>query len=181
MKKIPLAWPSRPTRLFGLGLGCALASCIAIAAWASTDDAPVPHRLPPPAMMMMGGPSFLPLGPMLDHVLDDVQASPTQRAQVHQILDAADADVRADLAAGRADHAQMLQLFSQPAIDAAAVEAVRERIEQRRDAESRRLTQAMVDAAQVLSVEQRQQIAQRIAQGPRHVTGNRPRLPAAQQ
>src|SRR3569833_883634 len=125
--------PLRPSRLFGVALGCAQASCAALAAWAASDEAP-PHRMPPMAI----GAMLLPHGPMLAHVLDEVKASPTQRAQVHQILAAADAALRAD-------REQMTQLFSQPVVDAAAVEAARQRMEQRHDAESRRLTQAMVD------------------------------------
>ena len=59
------AWPSRPARLFGAAVGCALAGCIAVAAWAGPDETPARH-LPPP---MMGGPMLLLHGPMLDHVL----------------------------------------------------------------------------------------------------------------
>ncbi len=169
------AWPSRPTRLFGLSLACALASCVALAAWAATDEPP--HHRPP---MMMMGPMLPPPGPMLDHVLDDVKASPTQRAQVRQIMSAADAELRSGRDAARADRAQMAQLFAQPVVDEAAIEAVRERMEQRHDAESRRLTQAMVDVGLVLSVEQRQQIAARQA-APRPIDGMRPDFPAAQQ
>ena len=169
---------TRPTRLFALSLGCALASCIALAAWAASEDAPPRHR---PSMMMLAGPMLPPPGPMLDHVLDDVKASPTQRAQVRQIMEAADAGLRADRDAARADRAQMAQLFLQPVVDAAAVEAVRQRIEQRHDAESRRMTQAMVDVSLVLSAEQRQQLAAHQAAAARPVPGMRPDFPAAQQ
>ena len=158
---------ARPTRLFGLALGATLASGVALAAWAATGDAP-PHR-PPPMMGMM-----LPHGPMLDRVLDDAKVSAAQRAQVHQIFDAADADLKQARPAERADHEQMRQLFAAPVVDAAAIEAVRERIEARRDAQSRRVTQAMIDVAGVLSADQRQAIAARMAAhehafgGPRH-------------
>jgi len=172
MTPIAFAWPSRPTRLFGLALATALASGMALAAWAADDEAP-PHRMPPP-MARPGGPMMLPRGPLLDHLLEDVKASPVQRAQVHQILDAADADLRAGRAAARADREQMGLLFSQPVVDAAAVEAVRLRLEQRHDADSRRLTQAMVDVSLVLDADQRQLITKRLASGPR------PSNPAAQ-
>ena len=168
--------PLRPSRLFGVALGCAQASCAALAAWAASDEAP-PHRMPPMAI----GAMLLPHGPMLDRVLDEVKASPTQRAQVHQILDAADAELRAGRAAARADREQMTQLFSQPVVDAAAVEAARQRMEQRHDAESRRLTQAMVDLSQVLDAGQRSRIAQVLADGPRPQPGVRPDFPAAKQ
>ncbi len=159
---------SRRTRLFGLALAATLASGVALAAWAAGTDAP-PHRPPPPMMGMM-----LPGGPMLDRVLDDANVSAAQRAQVHQIFDAAEADLKQGRPAERADHEQMKQLFSAPVVDAAAVEAVRQRIEARHDAQSRRITQAMIDVSSVLSVEQRQAIAAKMAAhehafgGPRH-------------
>ena len=131
--------------------------------------------------MAMAGPLLPPPGPMLDHVLDDVKASPTQRAQVRQIMEAADAELRAGRDAARADREQMAQLFAQPVVDAAAVEVVRQRMEQRHDAESRRMTQAAVDVSLVLGPEQRQQIAALQTARPRPVAGMRPNFPAAQQ
>src|SRR3954471_17610112 len=98
--------PARQSRLFGLALGCALASCAALAAWAATAEAPAG-----PAVPLVAAPMLLPHGPMLDHLLDDVKASPTQRAQVHQLLDAAEADLRAARAGARGDHEQLVQLF----------------------------------------------------------------------
>jgi Spy/CpxP family protein refolding chaperone len=109
---------------------------------------------------------MVPRGPLLDRLLDQAQASPTQRAQAHQIFDAADADLREQRRAERADRAQMAQLFAQPTIDAAAVEAVRSRIEQRHDLESRRATQALIDVGLVLTPQQRQAIASQLADGP---------------
>ncbi len=145
----------RPVRTFLLALGVALASGIALAAWSATDGL-APERGP-----------MMPRGPMLDRLLDQAQASPTQRAQAHQIFDAADVQLRAQHDAERADRAQMAQLFSQPTVDAAAVEAVRSRIEQRHDLESRRATQALLDVSLVLNAPQRQAIASRLADGPR--------------
>jgi protein CpxP len=172
------ARPLPSSRLFGLALGCALASCAALAAWAATAGAPGPGPLPALAMAM--GPSPLPRGPLLDHLLDDVKATPTQRAQVHQILDAVDADLRADRAAGDADRDRMLQLLTQPVVDEAAVEGVRVRMEQRHDAESRRVVQALVDLGPVLGADQRRQIAKQLARpGARPFPGVRPDLPAA--
>jgi periplasmic protein CpxP/Spy len=164
----------RPARAAGLTLACVVASGVALAAWAAAGD-PLPHHRPPP--MMMGG-FGLPHGPMLDHVLDDAAASPTQRAQVHQIVDAADVELRAGFAAERADHDQMVQLFSQPSLDAAAIEAVRARIEARHDAASKRATQAMIDVGLVLSADQRRLVTQSLAAGPRPFGGPHPAAPA---
>ena len=145
----------RPVRAFLLALCVALASGIALAAWSATDGLAPERGI------------LVPRGPLLDQLLDQAQASPTQRAQAHQILDAADAQLREQRGAERADRARMAQLFSQPTVDAAAVEAVRRRIEQRHDAESRRATQALIDVSLVLNAQQRQAIAGQLTGGPR--------------
>ena len=150
----------RPVRGFLLALGVVLASGVALAAWSATE---------PPPLLPVG--PMLPRGPHLDSLLDQVQASPTQRAQAHQIFDAADARLRQDRDAERADRARIARLFAQPTVDEAAVEAVRARIEQRHDAESRRATQALIDVGLVLNARQRQAIAGELADGPRLPAG----------
>jgi Spy/CpxP family protein refolding chaperone len=151
---------SRPARAFGLALGVALASGVALAAWSATEGVPLPR---PGAM--------LPRGPLLDRLLDDAQVSPTQRAQAHQIFGAADTQLIKNRAAERADRTQMAQLFAQPVVDAAAVEAVRQRIESRHDAQSRRATQALIDVSLVLNAGQRQTIARQLADAPSAFAG----------
>ena len=146
--------PGRPLRAFLLALGVALASGIALAAWSATGGLASERTL-------------VPRGPLLDGLLDQAQASPTQRAQAHQIFDAADVQLREQRGAERADRAQMAQLFSRPVVDAAAVEAVRSRIEQRHDLQSRRATQALIDVSLVLNAQQRQAIASQLTDGPR--------------
>jgi Spy/CpxP family protein refolding chaperone len=150
------ASPSRTGRLFVLALGVALASGVALAAWSATAD------LAPPRAGAM-----LPRGPLLDGLLDQAQASPTQRDQAHQIFDAADADLHESRVAERADHEQMARLFAQPLVDAAAVEAVRSRLSQRHDLESRRATQALIDVSLVLNASQRQVVASQLVDAPR--------------
>jgi len=159
--------------MFGLALAFALASGVGLAAWAATEDLPAPRAAP-----MVTGP-LLPRGPLLDRILDDAQASPTQRAQVHQIFDAADAGVRQGRDADRADHAEMAQLFAQPVVDAVQAEAVRVRIEARRDAQSHRVLQAMLDVSQVLTPDQRQVLARRLADGAHPFGAPYPAAPAA--
>ena len=145
----------RPVRAFLLALGVVLASGIALAAWSATDGL-MPERG-----------AAVPRGPLLDHLVDQAQASPTQRAQAHQIVDAAEAGLRQQRGDERADRARMAQLFSQPTLDAAAFEAVRSRLSQRHDLASRRATQALIDVGLVLNVRQRQTIASQLADGPR--------------
>jgi len=150
------ATPSRAGRLFVLALGVTLASGVALAAWSATAD------LAPPRAGAM-----LPRGPLLDRLLDQAQASPTQRAQARQIFDAADADLHESRVAERADREQMAQLFAQPMVDAAAVEAVRRRLSQRQDLQSRRTTQALIDVSLVLNASQRQVVASQLVDAPR--------------
>ena len=145
----------RPVRAFLLALGVVLASGVALAAWSATEGL-APERGP-----------MLPRGPLLDRLLDQARASPTQRAQAHQIFDAADADLRQQRGGERADRAQLAELFSQDTVDAASIEAVRSRIERRHDLESRRATQALIDVGLVLTAQQRQAIASQLADGPR--------------
>ena len=159
---------ARPVRGFLLALGVVLASGVALAAWSATAELPAPR-----AGLM------LPRGPMLDRLLDQVQASPTQRAQAHQIFDAADADLRQDRRAEGADLARIARLFGQGTVDEAAIEAVRGRIEQRHDAESRRATQALIDVGLVLNARQRQAIAGELADAPLAFAGFHPPLAAA--
>jgi Spy/CpxP family protein refolding chaperone len=162
MNPTPNPASTRPVRLFVLALCITLASGVALAAWSATADLPA------------GRPGLvLPRGPLLDRLLDEAQASPTQRAQAHQIFDAADTELRQDRGAERADRAQMAQLFSQPIVDAAAVETVRSRIEQRHNRESRRATQALLDVSLVLNAGQRQTIASQLADGAHPFAGLR--------
>jgi len=155
---MPIRFPVRvtPTRLVATIAAAAIAGGVALAAFAS-DDAPAApppppgHHHPP---MMMGG-LMLPRGPMLDHLLDQVDASAQQRSQVHRISDSMAAGMEAGRAAAHADHEQLLSLFAQPVVDAAAVEAVRQRMLARHDADSRLAMQAMLQLSQVLTPEQR--------------------------
>lgn len=162
--------PARPARAFLLASAVALACGVALAAWAATGD------LGPPS-----GDVLLPRGPLLDRLLDEAQASPTQRAQAHQIFDAADNQLSQHRGAERSDRALMAQLFAQPLVDAVAVEAVRTRLQHGHDADSRRATQALLDVSMVLDVRQRQVIAARLAGGPHPFSALRshPAAPAA--
>ena len=117
-------------------------------------------------MAMMGGPGVgLPMaGPMLERMLDGVAATPEQRSQIRAIAEAAATDLRALHDRGRALRQQGLQLFAQPSVDAAAAEAQRQTMMQHADQVSRRMTQAMLDVARVLTPEQRAQLVERLGQ-----------------
>jgi protein CpxP len=94
-----------------------------------------------------------------ERMLDRVQATPEQRAQIRKIMESAQADVRASHEAGRAQRGKMAELLARPEIDAAAVEAARQQLVARHDAASKRMTQALLEAGRVLTPEQREKLA----------------------
>jgi protein CpxP len=83
---------------------------------------------------------------------------------VKAIVDAAKADLKAQHESGGALREQQMQLFVQPTVDARAAEALRQQMLSRHDAASKRMLQAMLDVSRVLTPEQRQQIAARMAE-----------------
>lgn len=97
-------------------------------------------------------------------MLDAVGASAEQKAQVRKILDGAREELRSQHQAQRALHQQMLALLAAPQVDAAAAEALRQKQLAGHDAASKRMLQAMLDAAAVLSPEQRQKLAEQLQQ-----------------
>ena len=104
------------------------------------------------------------MGHMSERVLNDVKATPEQRAQIKQIMESARKDLQAQREGGRALREEGMRLFSQANVDANAVEALRQRRLAQHDQASKRMTQAMLEASRVLTPEQRQQLAQRMQQ-----------------
>ena len=101
--------------------------------------------------MMMGGRG--------ERMLELVDATDAQRAQIKQIMQAAHADLKVQHEAGRALHEQGLTLFAAPNIDAAAIEALRQQMQVQHEVASKRMSLAMIDAARVLTPEQRAKFA----------------------
>ena len=111
------------------------------------------------AGMFMGQPEWV--ARRVDRMLDGVGASDAQRAQIRQIAQTAAADLMAQRDAGRGLRAQGLQLFTAPSVDAAAAESLRQQMLAQHDQASRRMLQAMLDTANVLTPEQRMKLAER--------------------
>lgn len=147
-------WNRTAVRLLGTGLFVALASSVMLTAEAAPGGGHAPHGGGP----MMGGPMMA--GLHSDRVLDAVNASPEQRTQVRQIMDAARNDLRAQREAGRSVHEQLRLTFTQPTVDARAVETLRQQMLAQHDQASRRMMQAMLDVSRVLSPEQRAKLAE---------------------
>lgn len=108
-------------------------------------------------MGMMGGKH-------LERALDRVGATAEQKAQIRQIADATRTDLKAQRENGKSLHEQQRALLAQPNIDARAAEAMRQQKMAQHDAVSKRMLQAQLDMARVLSPEQRQQLTQMMEQ-----------------
>lgn len=159
--------PTAATRLALGGLLLAVAGAAALPAMAWGPDAR-PDARPEHAAHRgehRGGPAEGPLsGRMLERLLERVKATDAQRADVRRIAEAAQKDLRAQHEAARADHQVLVGLLAKPEIDPAAVEAQRRKDLARHDAASKRMTQAMVDIAKVLTPAQRAQVAEDMRQ-----------------
>ena len=111
-------------------------------------------------MMFRGSPERM--GRMIDHMLDGLSATDAQRSQIKQIAASAAADLKQQAEAGRALRQRGMLAFVAPNVDAAAVEQVRQQMLQQHDQMSRRMTQAMLDVARVLTPEQRARLGERM-------------------
>ncbi len=111
-------------------------------------------------MMFDGSPERA--GRMIDGLLDGLNVTDVQRSQIKQIAAAAAADMKAQMQAGRGLHQRGMEIFTAPTVDAAAAEQLRQQMLQQHDQMSRRMTQAMVDVARVLTPEQRAKVGERM-------------------
>lgn len=137
---------SRSARMVTAGVVMAAASSFALVAMA---------RPGPGGPGGMGGEFGFFVGP---HLLESVNATDAQKAQIRQIMQAARADMKAQRAAGTNLREQALQLFTQPTVDANAVEALRQQMLLQHDQASRRFSQALIEVSRVLTAEQRAQL-----------------------
>jgi Spy/CpxP family protein refolding chaperone len=112
----------------------------------------------------MGGMGGITQPRQMQRMLDSVNATAEQRAQIKQIAEAARADLKAQHDAGRKLHEQGQALFVQPSVDARAVEALRQQMLALHDQASKRMTQALLDVSRVLTPEQRKALGDRMAQ-----------------
>ncbi len=95
---------------------------------------------------------------MVDKTLEGVDATDDQKIRVNDILQAAFKDLIPEHQQIHDAHAQLTQLLSQPAIDRAAIEAIRASQIVQLDTASQRLMLAIEDASEVLTPEQRQKL-----------------------
>lgn len=164
MNALKISTPARPPMQRGMrwviaAAFVAVSSATALSAWAQ----------PLPGGMMDGGHHGRHGGPeqmghRLDNMLDGLNATDAQRTQIKQIALAAETDMKAQRDAGRALHDKQIQVFTAANVDAAAAESVRAQLAAQHDQTSRRMNQAMLDAAKVLTPEQRVKLGERLKQ-----------------
>ena len=103
-------------------------------------------------------------GPLGGRLLDAVKATPEQKQRIQAIHDAAREDLRKLHDGSRDLRQQMMAALAAPTIHTARIEALRKQELARHDQASQRMQLAMIDAAKVLTPEQRAQLAERAQQ-----------------
>lgn len=166
-----------PSRLRPVLIGAALAVAAASpAAWAHGGRA-------------MQGPMGFGLGPglaapqaddparldrWLDHMAQTLQLQPAQRDEIRRIAQAAAQDLRPLRDEARSLHEERRRLWTQTTLDAAAVETLRQRTLALHDRLSARVDRTLLDIGRVLTPQQRQQLADRMAHRAAHRQGAHP-------
>ena len=179
IKAVPL--PTLPFRAVMLGMAMTLLAAVSLSAWSQPAPPPAGMDRPggpgmrpegmrgvhggmhgdmAPGMMFRGSPERM--GRMIDGMLDGINASDAQRSQIKQIVAAAAADLKTQMQSDRGLRERGVQIFTAPTVDAAAVEQLRQQTLQQHDVASKRVAQAMLDVARVLTPEQRARIGQRM-------------------
>jgi Spy/CpxP family protein refolding chaperone len=116
--------------------------------------------LPGLAAATPGGPDVVPLGGRgLQHLLASAEATPVQRAEIERIAAATRNDMLASRQTSQDLRRQLMDQFTQPTVDANAVEVLRKQMLAEHDLASQRVMQSMLEISRVLSPEQRQHIA----------------------
>lgn len=98
---------------------------------------------------------------MVAYRLADVDATPEQRERIAGIWKGATNDLQANRKSRFEARQQAMTLLAAPTIDKAALEKLRVEQMQLADASSRRMLQAMVDSAEVLTPAQRAKLAEK--------------------
>lgn len=99
---------------------------------------------------------------MVAYRLADIDATPEQKAQIATIMQGAANDLSSLRGQGRDMRRQSMELLAAPTIDRVQLEALRVQQVQLHETVSRRMLQAMADAAEVLTPEQRAKVAERM-------------------
>lgn len=101
---------------------------------------------------------------MVGHLAVEIDATPEQESKLAEIAKAAAADLVPLREQWREARADAIGLLTAPTVDRAAIEQFRTAHLALADTASRRLAEALADAAEVLTPEQREALAERMAQ-----------------
>ena len=107
-----------------------------------------------------GGPGFGERG--IQRMLDGVDATDDQEKKIWAIVDSTHSEMRPIMQGFRDTRGQLAELLSAPTIDKDAVEKLRAERVAAVDEASRKLTDALVNAAETLTPEQRAKLAERM-------------------
>jgi len=99
---------------------------------------------------------------MVQHLYVEIAATDTQKKQLDPIVKTAARDLMGLRGQMRDERRQALAVLTSDPIDRAALESIRTQHVQRTDQISKRVTQALADVADVLTPEQRRQLAERV-------------------
>lgn len=102
---------------------------------------------------------------MVKHFAVEVDATSEQKAKLAEIAKAAAKDLLPLREKAREARKRAVDLLASPSIDRAAIERLRTEQIQAADTASRRLSQGLADIAEVLTPEQRKQLAERFQRG----------------
>jgi periplasmic protein CpxP/Spy len=163
MREVKAAQPRRKGSAWVMRLLAFSVVVVAVAGAALSAQAQGHHGRGEGGMMMFGG-SPEHMGRMVDHLLDGLNATDTQRTQIKQIAATAANDLKTQRDASRDLRAQGLQIFTTPNIDARAAETLRQQMSAQHDQASKRMLQAMLEIANVLTPEQRAKLFERMKQ-----------------
>ena len=100
---------------------------------------------------------------MLKHLYVEIDATEEQKARLEPIARQAAKDLLPMRDSLRAGRGQAIELLTQERIDPKAIEALRAKQLELADQASRRLTQAIAEAAEVLTPAQRKELAAHVA------------------
>ena len=99
---------------------------------------------------------------MVSRMLSKVDATDEQKKKVAEIVKAAMGDMKAIREKHRDGRRATAELLAKPAIDRAALEGLRAEQSRLAESASKRMTQALADAAEVLTPEQRAKLGERM-------------------
>jgi Spy/CpxP family protein refolding chaperone len=100
---------------------------------------------------------------MTKHMAIELDATPDQQARIASIAKATVADLRPMREQAQAARARAVTLLTAPNVDRAAIERLRAEQMALADTASKRIVQALADASEVLSAEQRRKVADWVA------------------